>query len=141
MDFTYKLRNCVLFLIISLILSACSVSQNYQASANISQLASSEQIAFTIKKDIRLNPAYRKGENHHRAKKYIRYVNGIVNQVKNKNISEENARNLLIKTYHQFKSGVYYRNENLMNDSVSPVNSQEIPEITPRYVPDKPGAL
>src|SRR5579862_5718841 len=114
MDFTYKLRNCVLFLIISLILSACSVSQNYQASANISQLASSEQIAFTIKKDIRLNPAYRKGENHHRAK--------------NKNISEENARNLLIKTYHQFKSGVYYRNENLMNDSVSPVNSQEIPE-------------
>lgn len=95
MDFMGKLKKLLILLIIPLIFSACSVSKKYQVSANVNQLTSTKQLALTIKKDITQNSAYRDEKSRYRAKIYNRYINGLIEQVKEKKISEENARNLL----------------------------------------------
>jgi len=134
MDFTGKLKKLLLLLIIPLTLSACSVSQNYQASANAKQFTTTEQLAVTIQRDIKQSPSYQK--HHYQTKVYTRYINGLIQQVKEKRISEEDARNLLIKSYHQFKAGKYnFPEEKLMNEAPTPE------EPTPHYIPPKPGAL
>ncbi|MBV9575228.1 MAG: hypothetical protein JO149_01240 [Gammaproteobacteria bacterium] len=136
MDFTGKLKKLLLLLIIPLTLSACSVSQNYQASANAKQSTATEQLAATIKKDIKQTSSYQDQKHHYQTKVYTRYINGLLEQVKEKKISEEGARNLLIKSYRQFKAGKYhFQEEKLMNEA--PTSE----EPAPHYIPRKPGAL
>ncbi|MFZ2315331.1 MAG: hypothetical protein WAW86_06710 [Gammaproteobacteria bacterium] len=136
MDFTSKLKKLLLLLIIPLTLSACSVSQNYQASANAKQYTTTEQLAATIKKDIKQTSSYQNQKHHYQTKVYTRYINGLIEQVKEKKISEEDARNLLIKSYRQFNAGKYnFQEEKLLNEAPIPK------EPTPHYIPLKPGAL
>jgi Asp-tRNA(Asn)/Glu-tRNA(Gln) amidotransferase B subunit len=141
MDFAIKLKNLLLLLVIPLILSTCSVSQHFQASANtnVGQRIDSKQLAETIKKDINQNFVNQSKKGCHQAKNYTKYLNGIIEQVKEKEISEEDARNLLRKTYRHFKTRTYnFQNEKLLNDS-----PLVIPQETsiPYYIPPKPGAL
>jgi len=146
MDFIYKLRKLCFLFAISLILFGCSVTGNYQASADVSSSVSSsvssEQLAINIKKDIDQNPNYQKGNGHYQAKKYTRYVNRLVEQVKQKKISEKDARNLLIKTYRQFKTKKYnFEKENMFYESPPVTPTEDSTVLIPRYIPPKPGAL
>lgn len=138
MDFTYKLKKLMLLLIIPLTFSACSIPQNYQATnSNAKQFTATNQLAATIKKDIKQYSAYQNQQIRYQTKVYTRYIDGLIEHVKEKKISEEVARNLLIKSYHQFKAGKYnFQEEKLMNETPTP---KETP--IPHYIPPKPGAL
>ncbi|HVE44489.1 MAG TPA: hypothetical protein VNC84_05075 [Gammaproteobacteria bacterium] len=136
MDFIGKLKKLFLLLITLISFSACSVSQNYQTTTSARQFTATEQLAVIIKKDINRNASHQNQKKHHQVKIYTKYIDGLIEQIKEKKISEEDAHNLLIKSYRQFKSEEYSPQKESTNKAP---NSEETP--TSHYIPSKPGRL
>jgi hypothetical protein len=130
----------------SIFLSACTVqTSNYK---NANQAPSNvQQIAISIKQSIVHNPQYQTGAKNHQAKEYTKYINELISQVKQKKISEDYARDTLLKTYRNFKADTFNskdfktRTPDLKKDRWLNESPSSLPEEPPPQIPEKPGAL
>jgi hypothetical protein len=137
-----KLKQLLIWVVVPLFLSACSVSKTNQVT--IEQKHSSlPQTVIYIKHDIANDPRYRTGTGGDSAKEYINYVNWIVGQVKSKKISQSNATILLIKSYNKFKAGNYHpTKENILYEAPGNyIPPPTIPRPSPPQIPEKPGVM
>jgi protein involved in sex pheromone biosynthesis len=139
MDCISTLKKLLIGIALSLFLSACT-SPTFQTAhyAAVDQASSNtQQIAVSIKQNIYHDPYYQTGLKSYQAKEYTKYINGLIEQVRNKKISEEDARALLFKTYQQFETGTFnFKKDHLLNES--PLIA---PKELPLQIPEKPGAL